>query len=299
MQLGRVGLWTFQLDLQPAPQAREAAAELESLGYPAVWVPEAVGRDPMVNAAMLLGATDRLVLATGIASIWSRDAMAAAASHLALSEAWPDRFLLGLGVSHQPMVDFVKGHHYDKPLTKMSGYLDAMDAAVYVAPRPARAMRVLAALGPKMLALAAEKANGAHPYFVPVEHTPIAREALGAVLESRGASVQTVRSGHAALEQLARLPTEAWPQVLICDIALGEESGYDVLRQLRALEGARDVALERRLPAVALTGYAGADDRMQALLAGFQIHLAKPVDPDELAATVGTLARRRPGASVH
>jgi probable F420-dependent oxidoreductase len=179
MQLGRVGLWTFQLDLQPAPKAREAAQEIESLGYRTVWVPEAVGRDPMVNSALLLSATTSLNLATGIASIWSRDAMACAASHLSLSEAFPDRFLLGLGVSHQPMVDFVKGHHYDKPLTKMSGYLDAMDAAVYVAPRPERARRVLAALGPKMLQLAASKADGAHPYFVPVEHTPIAREALG------------------------------------------------------------------------------------------------------------------------
>jgi probable F420-dependent oxidoreductase len=179
MQLGRVGLWTFQLDLQPSPAARESAQELESLGYRTIWVPEAVGRDPMVNSAVLLSATTSLNLATGIASIWSRDAMACAASHLSLSEAFPDRFLLGLGVSHQPMVDFVKGHQYDKPLTKMSGYLDAMDAAIYVAPKPERAMRVLAALGPKMLQLAATKANGAHPYFVPVEHTPIAREALG------------------------------------------------------------------------------------------------------------------------
>ena len=179
MQLGRVGLWTFQLDLQPAPAAREAAQELESLGYPALWVPEAVGRDPLINSAMLLAATERLVLATGIASIWSRDAMAANAGHQSLSEAWPDRFLLGLGVSHQPMVDFLKGQQYDKPLTKMSAYLDAMDAAIYIAPKPASATRVLAALGPKMLALAATKANGAHPYFVPVEHTPIARAALG------------------------------------------------------------------------------------------------------------------------
>jgi probable F420-dependent oxidoreductase len=105
--------------------------------------------------------------------------MAMQASHLTLSEAFPDRFVLGMGVSHQPMVDFVKGHHYDKPLTKMSSYLDAMDAAIYMAPRPERSTRVLAALGPKMLALAAEKAQGAHPYFVPVEHTPVAREALG------------------------------------------------------------------------------------------------------------------------
>jgi probable F420-dependent oxidoreductase len=179
MQLGRVGLWTFQLDLQPADVARETAAELEALGYSAIWVPEAVGRDPLVNSAMLLAATERMILGTGIASIWSRDAMAMAAGHLTLSEAFPDRFILGMGVSHQPMVDFVKGHHYDKPLTKMKGYLEAMDQAIYVAPRPAESTRVLAALGPKMLELSATKANGAHPYFVPVEHTSVARDALG------------------------------------------------------------------------------------------------------------------------
>jgi probable F420-dependent oxidoreductase len=179
MQLGRVGLWTFQLDLLPASAARETAAELEGLGYPTIWVPEAVNRDPIANCAMLLAATERLVLGTGIASIWSRDAMAMQASHLTLSEAHPDRFVLGLGVSHQPMVDFVKGQHYDRPLTKMSTYLDAMDAAPYMSPKPERTTRVLAALGPKMLELAAAKAQGAHPYFVPVEHTSVARAALG------------------------------------------------------------------------------------------------------------------------
>jgi probable F420-dependent oxidoreductase len=180
MQLGRVGLWTFQLDLQPAAKAREVAAELEELGYPTVWLPEAVGREPLLNSAMVLGATTRMNAATGIASVWARDAMTMAAGHLTISEAFPDRFLLGLGVSHQPMVDFIRGGHYDKPLTKMRAYLAAMDKAVYVAPRPENPpQRVLAALGPKMLQLAAEQASGAHPYFVPVEHTSVAREALG------------------------------------------------------------------------------------------------------------------------
>jgi probable F420-dependent oxidoreductase len=180
MHLGRVGLWTFQLDLQPAPAAREAAAELEALGYPAVWLPEAVGREPLVNSALLLSATTTLTVATGIASVWARDAQAMASGQLTLSEAYPGRFLLGLGVSHQPMVDLVRGHHYDKPLTKMRTYLEAMDNVFYVAPRPAEEpRRVLAALGPKMLELAAAKALGAHPYFVPVEHTAFAREALG------------------------------------------------------------------------------------------------------------------------
>jgi probable F420-dependent oxidoreductase len=158
----------------------EAAAELEELGYPALWLPEAVGRDPFVNSALLLSATTTLTVATGIASVWARDAQAMASAQLTLCEAFPGRFLLGLGVSHQPMVDLVRGHHYDKPLTKMRGYLEAMDNVFYVAPRPAEEpRRVLAALGPKMLELAAAQALGAHPYFVPVEHTAFAREVLG------------------------------------------------------------------------------------------------------------------------
>jgi probable F420-dependent oxidoreductase len=180
MQLGRTGLWTYHLDLLPAPAAREAVQELEALGYGAIWVPEAVNREPFVNSALLLGATERLVVATGIASVWARDAMTMAAGQLSLCEAFEGRFLLGLGVSHQPMVDNVRGHAYDKPLTKMRTYLEAMDGALYFSPRPAEEpRRVLAALGPKMLELAAEQALGAHPYFVPVEHTAFAREVLG------------------------------------------------------------------------------------------------------------------------
>ncbi len=179
MPLGRVGLWTFQLDLQPAEVARETAAELEALGYPMVWVPEAVGREPFVNCGLLLGATTTMAVGTGIASIWGRDAMSMATAQLSLSEANPDRFVLGIGVSHQPMVDMIRGHAYDKPLATMSTYLDAMDKAIYVAPRPGSTTRVLAALGPKMLALSAEKGQGAHPYFVPVEHTAFARGVLG------------------------------------------------------------------------------------------------------------------------
>jgi probable F420-dependent oxidoreductase len=180
MDLGRVGIWTFQLDLQPASAARDSAAELEALGYRTVWVPEAVGREPFVNSALLLSATEGLRVATGIASVWARDAMTMAAGQLTLSEAFPGRFLLGLGVSHQPMVDLVRGHHYERPLAKMRTYLDAMDGALYMAPRPAEEpRRVLAALGPRMLELAAARALGAHSYFVPVEHTAAAREVLG------------------------------------------------------------------------------------------------------------------------
>src|SRR6266851_4660091 len=180
LALGPIGLWTGALDMVPASRSRELAAELEDLGYDAVWIPEVAGRDSFVHLTLLLGATTRLVGATGIANIWSRDAVAMAGGIKALTEAFPERALVGLGVSHRNLVDGLRGHHYDKPLTTMSAYLDAMDRAPYTAERPGTPVRrVLAALGPKMLALSAEKADGAHPYFVNPEHTRRAREVLG------------------------------------------------------------------------------------------------------------------------
>lgn len=180
MDIGRVGIWTFNLDLLPAAQAQAAAVEIEALGFGAIWIPEAIGRDPFTSAALLLSATRRIVVATGIASIWARDAMAMAAAQKTLAEAFPDRFLLGLGVSHKPMVETVRGHRYEQPLTAMRSYLAAMDVAPYVAaPPPAEPPRIIGALHDKMLALAAERSLGAHPYFVPVEHTALARRILG------------------------------------------------------------------------------------------------------------------------
>ncbi len=181
MELGAVGVWTAALDVLPAAQAREAAAELEELGYGAIWIPEAVGREAMTNAAMLLDATRTVVVATGIASIWLRSATAAAAAQHTLSEAHPGRFLLGLGVSHRPMVEGVLGQSYHRPFSAMSAYLDAMDGALVLAPAPeVPPARVLAALGPRMLRLSAERAAGAHPYLGTPEHTRQAREILGA-----------------------------------------------------------------------------------------------------------------------
>jgi probable F420-dependent oxidoreductase len=177
---GPVGVWTFALDTQPAARAQELAAELEEMGWGAIWVPEAVGRDPLVNAALLLGATERLIVGTGIATIYARDPMAMNAGWQALSEWFPDRFLLGLGVSHRPAVEDLRGHNYGPPLAAMREYLDAMDRGLYFAATPGAAPeRVLAALGPKMLELARERTRGAHPYFVPPEHTEIARTILG------------------------------------------------------------------------------------------------------------------------
>ncbi|MFM8564482.1 MAG: LLM class F420-dependent oxidoreductase [Acidimicrobiia bacterium] len=178
--LGKLGLWTFQLDMQPMRASRRVAAEIEELGFGAVWVPEAVGREPFASCGVLLASTERLIMATGIASLHARSAMTMAAGHKTLTEAFPDRFLLGIGVSHQPAVEGFHGASYGKPYSNMVNYLDAMDRSLFFAASPTEApARCLAALGPKMLKLAAERTLGAHPYFVPVEHTPIARAALG------------------------------------------------------------------------------------------------------------------------
>lgn len=180
LRLGPYGLWTFQLDLVPAGRAQEVAAEIEEMGWSALWIPEAVGREALTSSAVLLAGTSQLVVATGIASIWARDAMATAGAHKTLTDAYPGRFLLGLGVSHQPAVEGLRHQRYEKPYSKMVEYLDGMDAAPYMAAGPTSTpRRVLAALGPRMLRLAAERADGAHPYFVPPEHTAVARHALG------------------------------------------------------------------------------------------------------------------------
>jgi ATP-binding cassette subfamily B protein len=126
-----------------------------------------------------------------------------------------------------------------------------------------------------------------------------AREALRLLLELEGARVLAFAGGREALQWFEGRPASGWPQLLICDISLGEEDGYSVMRELRRLEAARGLPLEQRLPAVALTGHAQAGDRIRALMAGFQVHLAKPVDPAELVSTLAALAGRaeRPSAA--
>jgi probable F420-dependent oxidoreductase len=180
MQLGQFGVWTFQIDILPAARMQEAAAELEELGYGAIWYGEATGREALTKAALLLAGTKRAVIATGIANIYGRDPVTMAAGQKTLAEAYPNRFLLGLGVSHVPLVEKLRGHKYDKPVPTMRAYLDAMDQAPYQAVPPAsKPLRVIAALGPLMLKLSAERADGAHPYNSTAEHTAQARELLG------------------------------------------------------------------------------------------------------------------------
>lgn len=178
--LGRVGIWSFALQGNPADVARSALAEYEALGYRSTWIPESVGsKEAFAHAAVLLAAHPRMVVATGIANIYARDPMAMANGGRTLAEAYPGRFVLGIGVSHAPSVA-TRGGAYDRPIERMTAYLDAMDAAAFSGRAPAGGVPlVLAALGPRMLDLAAERADGAHPYFVPVEHTRIARERLG------------------------------------------------------------------------------------------------------------------------
>jgi probable F420-dependent oxidoreductase len=181
MDVGRVGIWTAQLDFQPGARARELAAEIEGLGYGTLWVPEAVGREVVSHAAVLLGGTTRMVVGSGVANVWQRSAGATAAAQRLLADVSAGRFLLGIGVSHGPMVEGLLGLTYEKPLEKMRRYLDALDDAFTVSPPPADdPPRVLAGLGPRMLALAAERAWGALTYFVPVDHTVAARQTLGA-----------------------------------------------------------------------------------------------------------------------
>ncbi|HZO28282.1 MAG TPA: LLM class F420-dependent oxidoreductase [Chloroflexota bacterium] len=179
MEIGRIGVWTFEFEQHPWSAVAEAAAELDELGYAAIWFPESRGREVMAQSALLLGATKRAVIAPGIANLYARDAMSMAAGQRTLCEAFPGRYLLGIGVSHRPSVEQIRGHVYGPPLATMRAYLDAMDAATYLPPRAEPEPRVLAALGPRMLKLSAERSLGAHPYFVPVEHTAIARQTMG------------------------------------------------------------------------------------------------------------------------
>jgi len=178
--LGPVGIWQGVLDGHPSGVVRDVVAELDEAGWPTMWIPETVARDPFVSASVMLEATTNMQVATGIASIWARDPMTTANASLTLNEAYNGRFVLGLGVSHHTLTEWVRKHDYSKPLTKMREYLERMDASMFHGVKPEQpTMRLLAALGPKMLELSATAADGAHPYFVPPEHTDIARTIIG------------------------------------------------------------------------------------------------------------------------
>jgi len=178
-KLGPVGVWSFDAERLGADDERAYARELESLGVPALWIPESLGsKEIFAHSSLLLAATERLVVAPGIANIWARDPVAMANGARAICDAYPGRFLLGLGVSHAPVIPMRSGATWDRPVERMREYLDAMDKAPYTS-KAVETPRILAALGPKMLKLAGDRSLGAHPYFVPVEHTSVARTEIG------------------------------------------------------------------------------------------------------------------------
>lgn len=175
---GRFGVFAGPLSAQPNGVQRQFAAEMERLGYGTLWYGESLGREAFAQGAIYLGATERLVVASGIANIWARDAVAMANGGRTLAEAWPDRFILGLGVSHAPMVK-ARGSDYQRPLSAMRAYLEAMESATWRGPEIEPPPTVLAALGPKMVALAAERTAGAYPYFTTAAHIREVRAGLG------------------------------------------------------------------------------------------------------------------------
>ncbi len=179
MELGKIGVWGW-LDHLSAPEAAEFAQRAEGWGYSALWIPEAVGRDPFSLIGYLAGQTERMIFATGIANIYARDPMSMKAIWKTVSELAPNRFILGLGVSHQHLVTGVRGHEYNKPLTTMREYLETMQNALYMGKEPAvDAPIVIGALRDKMLGLSATAVQGAHPYNVTPAHTKRARDVMG------------------------------------------------------------------------------------------------------------------------
>ena len=176
MELSGTGIWSAPLRYGDAGQAAEAAAELEELGYTALWIPD-VGGPVLDSVENLLNATKTATIATGILNLWMHEPAEVAAAHARLTAAHGRRFLLGIGVSHAPLIDSKAPGTYRKPLAATAAFLDGLDSAEQPV---AAADRVLAALGPKMLRLAADRSRGAHPYLVTPEHTATARERLGA-----------------------------------------------------------------------------------------------------------------------
>ena len=175
MDLAGVGVWSSALRYGDQGGAAAAAAELEDLGFTALWIPD-VGGPVLDSVEHLLSSTKQVVIATGILNLWMHEPADVAARYAALAESHGERLLLGIGVSHAPLIDSREPGLYRRPLAATRRYLDDIDAT----PRPVPvANRVLAALGPKMLELAATRSRGAHPYLVTPDHTRYAREQLG------------------------------------------------------------------------------------------------------------------------
>jgi probable F420-dependent oxidoreductase len=177
MELGGTGIWSGQLRFGDPGEKTAAAAELEALGYSAIWLPGGAGGAIFDDCRTLLDATERIPLATGILNLWMHTPQETAEGHAALTSGFPGRFLLGIGVSHGPLLEMIgEPGRYTRPLATTAAFLDDLDAATPPVPV---GERCLAALGPKMLGLSRDRTAGAHPYLVLPEHTRGAREILG------------------------------------------------------------------------------------------------------------------------
>lgn len=184
-RLGTWGAWIGALTAVPAALGRPTAQRVEAAGYSTLWYPEGMGvRESFSNGAVLLGATEKILVASGITNVWARDALASASASRTLNDSFDNRYLLGLGVSHPPQVD-PRGSTYLKPVAKMREYLAQLNATEFSTPDPtadpvAPVQTIIAALRKPMLEVARDLSLGAHPYLVPVEHTARAREIMGA-----------------------------------------------------------------------------------------------------------------------
>lgn len=179
MQIDRLAVWLNTIGYT-SDQLVAFARRLEGWGYGTLWINDGMGSDPMVLAAKLLSATERLQIALGVANIYSRDPVMMQGAQYGLNEQWDNRFLLGMGVSHPFIVEGMRGHSYGKPVATMRAYLEALAGLDYSGPPPSeKPLTVIAALGPKMLELARDRADGAHPFSTTPGHTAKAREILG------------------------------------------------------------------------------------------------------------------------
>lgn len=206
MELGRVGIWwsgSWRVE------GTDAAAEAEELGYRTLWLSNGLGDQLSDRFGRLLSATRTAVVASGIVSIWHTPAANVTEALSRIEPGRSQRFLLGLGVSHAPLVDLL-GQRYERPYERMVTYLDALDDLDGGAPGVGADRRVLAALGPRMLRLAATRALGAHPYFVPVEHTARAREVLGPGPLLAPEVAVVLEADPTAARELARRYTEGY-----------------------------------------------------------------------------------------
>ena len=228
MQLGRLGVW-YSLDRLDGDGIRQFVGDVEKLGYDALWYPESRGYESLSVAGFMLGSTTKLKIGSSIASIYARDAFTAQRGMLTLNGLYGGRFILGLGVSHLPMVEGIRGHTYGKPVPAMRAYLDGItngqaDAGSWPI--------VIAALGPRMLALAAERTRGALPYNTTPTHTAEAKRVLGpekwlAVEQKVCLETNAVRAralGRKELERYLRLDNyrNNWLRIGFTEQDLGE-----------------------------------------------------------------------------